>query len=331
MKRKVNIVGAVLFCVGLLLVFGVLIFAGFAFDEIAHINEATVEFEENFHSIFVDTSSVSVIVKPSTDGREKMDVKYENGVEVTWEIKDGELNIKQETAWYKETVNFGNCSVTLYLASEQYKSIKVDGSTTDVTIDGVGFENAEIHASTGDITINANVLATTVEVSTGNVTLNGLSGKSLSATTSTGDVVLKDVTLEGDATFSTTTGEVSLNKVTLKGNTTVRTSNGDVEWASVMAKDLSVKTSTGDVELKDVVLSGNMKLETKTGDIEFERCDAATLQIKTSTGDVEGSLLTSKIFYTTTSTGDVSVPKSTDGGLCQVTTSSGDITFIILK
>ena len=157
MKRKVNIIGAILFCVGLLLVFGVLIFAGFAFDKIAHINEATVEFEENFHSIFVDTSNISVTVKPTVDGVEKMDVKYENGVEVVWEIKNGVLNIKEETAWYKQAVNFGNSAVTVYLAAEQYKSIKVDGSTGDVTIDDVGFESAEIYTSTGDITINANI------------------------------------------------------------------------------------------------------------------------------------------------------------------------------
>lgn len=331
MKRKVNIIGAILFCVGLLVVLGALICAGFAIDKIANINETTVEFKEDFESIFVDTSNVDIIVKPATDGRGKMDIKYENGIEVAWKIKNGVLNIKEETAWYKKVLNFGNSSVTIYLGAEQYNSIKVDGSNTDVNIDGVGFESAEIYTSTGDITINANILSTTVDVSTGDVMINNLNGKRLSVTTSTGDVTLKGTALEGDAIVDTTTGEVLFDRITVGGSIKIEVSTGDIEGKNTVAKNLEIKSSTGEVDLAGVVLSGNMKLETRSGDVELERCDAATMEIETSSGDIEGSLLTSKIFYTATNTGDVSVPKSTVGGLCQVTTKSGDIEFSIVK
>ena len=47
--------------------------------------------------------------------------------------------------------------------------------------------------------------------------------------------------------------------------------------------------------------------------------------VNTSTGDVNGTLLSEKIFITDTSTGRVSVPKTTSGGKCEITTSTGDI------
>ena len=49
------------------------------------------------------------------------------------------------------------------------------------------------------------------------------------------------------------------------------------------------------------------------------------IMVKTSTGNVKGTLLSDKIFVTDTSTGRVSVPKTTSGGKCEITTSTGDI------
>ena len=48
---------------------------------------------------------------------------------------------------------------------------------------------------------------------------------------------------------------------------------------------------------------------------------------ETSTGKVKGHLLTDKIFVTSTSTGKVRVPSTESGGICKVTTSTGDILF----
>ena len=49
------------------------------------------------------------------------------------------------------------------------------------------------------------------------------------------------------------------------------------------------------------------------------------------TGDVEGSLLSEKIFYTETSIGNIRVPKGTSGGMCEVETDTGDISFTIIE
>ena len=68
-----------------------------------------------------------------------------------------------------------------------------------------------------------------------------------------------------------------------------------------------------------------MNIDTDTGDVKLDACDANSIDIETDTGDVMGSLLTPKIFDTDTNTGRVSVPQSSEGGLCKITTSTGDI------
>ena len=52
--------------------------------------------------------------------------------------------------------------------------------------------------------------------------------------------------------------------------------------------------------------------------------------MKTDTGKVVGSLLSEKVFIAETSTGKVSVPKTTTGGKCEITTSTGDIKIEVI-
>ena len=67
------------------------------------------------------------------------------------------------------------------------------------------------------------------------------------------------------------------------------------------------------------------------GDVMLEKCDAAVLEIETDTGDVKGSLLSDKVFLVETDTGRVSVPHSTSGGRCEVSTDTGDIQLTLAK
>ena len=73
-----------------------------------------------------------------------------------------------------------------------------------------------------------------------------------------------------------------------------------------------------------------MTLRRSTGDVELNACDAGGLSLKTTTGDVTGTLLSEKVFITDTSTGDVSVPKTTSGGKCEISTTTGDIRIDIV-
>ena len=83
--------------------------------------------------------------------------------------------------------------------------------------------------------------------------------------------------------------------------------------------------------MKNVVATGTISIKSDTGDVRFEGSDAIEISVKTDTGDVTGTLLSEKVFITETSTGSINVPKTTSGGKCEITTSTGDINIRIKK
>ena len=83
--------------------------------------------------------------------------------------------------------------------------------------------------------------------------------------------------------------------------------------------------------MKNVTVSGTISVERSTGDVFFDRCDAAALSVATDTGDVTGTLLSDKVFITQTDTGSVDVPPTTSGGICGITTDTGDIRMDIVS
>jgi len=81
--------------------------------------------------------------------------------------------------------------------------------------------------------------------------------------------------------------------------------------------------------LKNVNAAEKFSIERSTGDVKFDGCDAAEVFVKTDTGDVTGTLLSEKVFIVETDTGKVDVPKTVNGGRCEITTDTGDINISI--
>ena len=65
--------------------------------------------------------------------------------------------------------------------------------------------------------------------------------------------------------------------------------------------------------------------------VPIHASDAGTINIKTGTGDVSGSLLSGKVFSVTSDTGNVKVPDTQSGGLCEIHTNTGDINITVMK
>ena len=125
------------------------------------------------------------------------------------------------------------------------------------------------------------------------------------------------------------TGNITINKVEAEETVNVEASTGNIRFIEVTSKDLDVKTSTGGITFTSSVITNHINAKASTGNVRFEDSDADTLTIKTSTGDVKGTLLTSKIFSVRTDTGKIKVPTNTVGGLCEITTDTGDIEISI--
>ena len=148
--------------------------------------------------------------------------------------------------------------------------------------------------------------------------------QALTVRASTSDVRVSWLTF-GAIDVALSTGDVEIRNATCTGAVTLVASTGDVEFENVTCAALLTKADTGDLAMERVIVSGELAVERDTGDVELEACDAATIRIKTSTGDVEGTFLTDKTFAVQTGTGRKRVPQGTSGGLCEITTSTGDI------
>ena len=120
------------------------------------------------------------------------------------------------------------------------------------------------------------------------------------------------------------TGDVRIDCMTFN-DITVNVSTGDVILNDISCNNLSSEGSTGNITLKKVVVTEKFTLNRSTGDVKFEDCDASEIKVETSTGSVKGNFLTSKNIIAKSSTGDVDVPNNTEGGKCEITTSTGDI------
>ena len=120
------------------------------------------------------------------------------------------------------------------------------------------------------------------------------------------------------------TGKVSLGASALEF-VKIKATTGDIDINGISSNKLDISLSTGDVSMKNVIVNGKLTIKASTGDVSFTDCDANEIYITTSTGSVKGSLLSEKVFIVETDTGRKDVPKTTTGGRCEITTSTGDI------
>lgn len=198
------------------------------------------------------------------------------------------IDVEDNRKWYDHIgISFSEMSITVHLPKEHYDSLNIEADTSDLTIPkDFTFGNVEVETDTGDVGMLSNVSET------------------LDISTDTGDVKIQEITAQ-NIILETDTGRTYLTNV----NCNSLVSSGD----------------TGDIGFKNVDAGKKFSITRSTGDIKFDQCDADELYIKTSTGDVEGLLSTSKIFVCETSTGDIIVPPTTQGGKCEIITDTGDI------
>ena len=306
------IVGASLVLLGAIIFGGVMMSIKWDFKKLSTVRYETNRYEisENYKNISIDTSTADIVFLPSTDGVTAV-VCYEQIKEKhAVSVKDNTvcIEIANTKKWYEYVgVTFDTPKITVYIPEGEYGALRVKNQTGDLEIpDHFKFESLDVSGSTGNVNCFASVSdAVKIKVSTGHIQVDGISAGSLDLAVSTGRVRASSIECDGTVRITVSTGKNFLT--------------------DVKCKSLYSSGSTGDVSLERVIAEESFSVERTTGDIELEGCDAAELWLKTSTGDVEGSLLSEKIFITNSKTGDIEVPKSTSGGRCEISTSTGDI------
>lgn len=293
----------------------------------------TYEVTEDFSDISIQTIESSIEFRTALDGKCKVECMESEHLTYSVSVQDGTLKITTSDTrqWYHNIgiFNTQRQNMVVYLPMVVYESMQIESNT--------GTVQAPSELLFGDVRVKLN---------TGMLKWESGVAHSMSVETDTGFVQIKNVNMDGTLSVKTDTGRADVNGVVaqsiqvetktgkaivtdaiVKDTLNVKTNTGNAELSSCRAVDVFVQTNTGKAKLADVVASGKVDINTDTGDVVLDGSDAAEIKINTNTGDVKGTFLTPKIIYTQTDTGRVDVPRSTSGGICEITTDTGDISI----
>lgn len=307
---------------GILVLAGCIIFAGimtrrhwnFTMFDTVELKTETVEINEDFQSISIQSDTEDISFQPSGNGKCSVIFREWEEENCSASVQNGVLTVKADD-WKEWTGQVGVVTsapkITVCLPKNDYVSISVKGSTGDIMLpDDFTFESVDISVSTGKVECHASV------------------SEKLRIGSSTGDVCLEGLSA-GEIELSTTTGDAVVSAVSCKGIVDITVSTGDVFLTDVSCGSFATGGSTGELTMKSVAAGALLSVSRSTGDVKLEKCDAAELQIKTSTGSVTGTLLSDKVFIVQSTTGSIKVPETVTGGKCKISTTTGDIKIAI--
>ena len=320
MRKAIKI--AIVIAVALILagvVLTLVAFAAFGFDasKLGAEKYDTVEYapEGEFSRVEINVRTSDVTFVVSEDGVTRVECYESEKQPHEVAVSDGKLTVSalDDRKWYEHiSILSKSPKVKISLPAGEYDALLLETDTGDVTLpEGISFREVSIETDTGDVKIAGTFAASVkIKTDTGDVEIPSLKTGDVGIKTNTGKVIATDAAVD-DLSVKTNTGKVKLTDVTCAA--------------------LKVETDTGDVILKNVVGAGNADIETDTGDVKLDRCDAANYKIKTDTGDVTGTVLSEKVFFTSSRTGDIDVPHTKTGGEFDVKTATGDIEIEIAE
>lgn len=288
-----------------LLLFGAMIFAGVMFLlkwdftklSTTTYQTSTHEIKEEFKSISILTNATDVVFVVSQDATCRVVCHEQTNVTHAVSVKDDTLVIEGVDArkWYEHIgINSDTAKITVSLPQAEYGSLSVKATASDVEIPKeLRFSDIDVSITTGDVASLASV---------------------------TNAVKIK-----------TTTGSVTAKGFVCEGTLAISVGSGKVELTDISCQSLSCEGTTGDFSLNQVIATQKLSIKATTGDVRFDACDAAEIVVQVSTGDITGTLLSEKIFLPKSTTGSIELPKTTVGGRCEITTTTGDIHLEIQK
>lgn len=152
---------------------------------------------------------------------------------------------------------------------------------------------------------------------------------SLIVESSTGNIELSNFEFQ-TISLSVSTGDIEINSIRCAKDLRIDVSTGKVDLTDIYCWNLTTEGDTGRIQMRNVFADEAITVRRSTGDVRFDTCDAANFYVETDTGAVEGTLCSKKNFIVKTDTGKIDVPESTLGGICEITTDTGDIKIEIL-
>ncbi len=271
----------------------------------------TYEIDEAFGDISMTTSTADIKFALSDDGKCKVECYEKENAKHSVTVENDALTVKINKS-FNFGFNFGSPKITVYLPKTEYNALSIIESTGNIEIPkNFSFGNVDISSSTGNVDFGASA------------------SKSVKIKTTTGSIGVENISADA-LDLAVTTGKVNVSGVTCRDGITVGVSTGRANLSDISCKSVISSGTTGSISLNNVVAANKFSVERSTGNVEFSGCDAAEIYVNTTTGNVSGSFLTSKVFTADTKTGSVDIPKTTTGGKCEISTSTGNINIQIV-
>lgn len=281
------------------LTFGIIIFAigaGLSADSVVYQN-VEESFGSGIRGISIDCSAEDVYIRPSTDDEYHVFCSGLDKTSFNIEVSDGILTVTSTTEVWDSflALNFGDgAKITVQMPVTNsvvpVESLTVDTASGDIQVaEGLLFRRCDLSTTSGDITFKGDV-----------------QGKMNMETTS-GDIYVEDIS-EAPAY------ECILNST-----------SGIISVKGLNVSALIAETTSGDACLENCDI-GALTVNTVSGDVELEGVDADECYIRATSGDVSAGFAKEMDFQCSSTSGDIETPPSAaNGGLCQITTTSGDI------
>ena len=295
----------------LLLVVGIILGSLIITDE---LETNKYEIKESFKDIRIITDTADIEFILSENSNTLIVCDEHKNVNHLVKVKDNTLliEVSDNRKWYEYIgINFSTSKITIYLPKNEYGELLIESSTGDINIPkNFKFKSIDILEDTGNITNYASVYENLkIKTSTGNIHIKTIIANMLDLSTSTGKVDVIDANCTDDIKINVSTGNANI--------------------VDINCKNLLSKGSTGNISLENVIATEKFWIERSTGDVKFKGSDASDIFVKTDTGNVTGSLLTDKVFFAETDTGNIDVPKVIADEKCEVITDTGDIKITI--
>lgn len=254
--------------------------------------EKTFPVSGKVNDIQISDSESGVKILPSGDGTCKVicPEKTDGSVYHTVEVRDGVLTVQRhdERKWFQFIgVNLYIGGVEVYLPEGEYGALTASSTAGSISVaDGLTFESADLKSISGSIRMLSQV------------------EQELNAESASGSVRVENASPE---------------------NLYAKSSSGRIELSHIRGGSVTAKATAGKITLMDVIAKDTLSAQNISGGVALEGCDGGTIRIASTSGSGKGTLLSDKIFITDTGSGRISVPRSTEGGECEITTTSGSI------
>lgn len=330
-KKVAVIVAISCIAAGIAITTAVMAVVNFDFSRLSTTRYETVthQVEEPFDHIDIQ-ADCGVRLLPAEDGECKVVCAETEKITHTVRVENNALVVRRNDnrPWYQRIgFDWGDASITVYLPERAYQDLTLNGGSGGITVpEGFGFHRANVSTASGAIHFAGTVEnSLTAKTTSGALSVSNQAGGELIVQSTSGNITLTNSKVRA-LQANCTSGNIDLTSVTAEKNISVVCTSGNVKAEGVTGGTIAGKSQSGKIHFANVTVKGDMVLETTSGDIWLEESDASHLQIQSTSGNVNGTLLSEKIFIPRTTSGTIDVPDSApSAGICEITTTSGDI------